>query len=169
MLRKEMETALNEQINEELFSAYLYYSMAAHFESTGLAGFASWMRNQAMEELAHAQKFFAYICERGAAVKLTAIEGPATTWASPLAAFKGAYDHEVHISGCINKLVDLALSQSDHATNNFLQWFVGEQVEEEASVDDIVQKLTLVGENKGGMFMLDNELGRRVFTPPVAE
>lgn len=169
MLRKEMETALNEQINEELFSAYLYYSMAAHFESTGLAGFSSWMRNQAMEELAHAQKFFAYIHERGGAVKLTAIAGPDVTWDSPLAAFKGAYDHEVKISGLINKLVDLAISQSDHATNHFLQWFVGEQVEEESSVDDIVQKLKLVGDNKSGLFMLDRELGLRVFTPLAQE
>jgi ferritin len=169
MLSKKMETALNEQINAELYSAYIYYSMSAYFETKGLPGFAGWMRAQAMEEVAHAQKFFTYINERGGEVTLKAIEGPQTKWDSPLAVFKAAYDHEVFVSGLINKLVDLASGESDHATHNFLQWFVAEQVEEEASADEIVQKLEWIGEARSGLFMLDRELGTRSVTPGATE
>jgi len=161
MLKEKVEKKLNEQINEELFSAYLYMSMANWFESISLPGAAHWMRNQVIEELSHVQKFTSYIHERRGTVKLEAIDGPQHEWDSPLAAFEAAYEHEVHITGRINKLLDAALAESDHATANFLQWFVAEQVEEEASADGIVEKLKLVGENKGGLFMVDKELSAR--------
>lgn len=169
MLNKKIEAALNDQINAELYSAYIYYAMSAYFETKGLGGFAGWMRAQAMEEVVHAQKFFTYINERGGAVKLGAIDAPPAEWDSPLAAFKAAYDHEVHVSGLIHKLVDLAASENDHPTSNFLQWFVAEQVEEEASADEIVGKLELIGDGTGGLFMLDRELGQRSPAPAGAE
>ena len=161
MLSDTMVKALNDQINAELHSAYLYLSMVAHFESENLAGFAHWMQLQAQEEVAHAMKLFQYVNNRGCKVVLTQIEGPATTWDSPLAAFQDAYDHEVMISGMINSLVELAIQENDHATNTMLQWFVTEQVEEEASADAVVQKLKLVGTIPISLFMLDRELGER--------
>jgi ferritin len=167
MLNETIEKKLNSQINAELFSAYLYYSMANYFESISLPGAAHWMRNQVMEELIHVQKFVAYVNERRGTVKLEAIEGPQIEWKSPLDAFEAAYEHEIHITGLINKLLDAALKVSDHATANFLQWFVAEQVEEETSADAIVQQLKMVGDSKGGLFMIDKELaGRTVTLPP---
>ena len=167
MLSPKMETALNEQINAEIYSAYLYLSMAAYFDSINLPGFASWMRVQNEEETFHAMKFFDFVAERGNRVKLTAIEAPETEWGSPLAVFEATLAHEQHVTGLINKLVDVALSESDHATNNFLQWFVGEQVEEEATADGILQQLRLMKDAPGGLFMMDRELGQRTFTPPT--
>jgi ferritin len=168
MLKPSVEEALNKQINAEIYSSYLYLSMSAHFGAINLAGGASWFRAQAQEEMVHAMMIFNFVLERGGRVKLTAIEGPETEWESPLAVFEAAYKHERHVTALINGLVDLALQESDHATNNFLQWFVGEQVEEEASADAVVQKLKLVGNDGGGLFMVDQELGARVFTPPAA-
>lgn len=167
MLKPVMETALNAQVNAEMFSSYLYLSMSAHFEAVNLPGAANWFRIQAQEELAHSMKFYGFILERGGKVTLTAIEAPQTVWETPLSAFEGALEHEGYISGRINDLVDLALQESDHATNNFLQWFVAEQVEEEASADAVVQRLRLVGNDGGGLFMVDQELSSRVFTAPA--
>jgi ferritin len=169
MIKKKMQDALNKQINEELFSAYLYQSMAAFFEEKNLKGFSNWMNVQAKEELTHAMRIYDYLFERGGRVILQAIKAPANDWKSPLAAFEEAYKHEQHITGCINKLVDMAIGLSDHASNNMLQWFVAEQVEEEASVDEVVQNLKLVGDDGGGLFLIDQELGNRVFVPPAAE
>jgi ferritin len=169
MLSKRMETALNRQIVAEYYSAYLYLSMSAYFESVNLGGFAKWMRVQALEELTHGTKIFDYVNERGGRVLLDGIEKPLLKWTSPLVAFQDAYKHEQKVTGMINKLVDLAIKEKDHATENFLQWFVAEQVEEEASADGIVQKLKLVGKEGGGLFMIDRELGQRIFTPPAAE
>jgi len=154
---------MNKQINEELFSGYLYYSMSAHFESVGLPGFAHWMRTQALEEQEHAHRFYNYINERGGDVKLQAIEAPQTEWSSPLQIFEAAYKHEQHITGRINKLVEIAQEEKDHASVNFLQWFVAEQVEEEASADEVVQRLKLVEDSKGGLFMIDREMAQRVY------
>ena len=168
MLKKKMLDALNKQINEELFSAYLYLAMAAYFESISLNGFASWMKVQVQEEVSHAMKIYDYVFERGGKAEMQAIKKPALEWKSPLNVFQEAYKHECHISGCIGKLVDLAIESSDHATNNFLQWFVGEQVEEEATADAVVQKLKLVGNDGGGLFMIDQEMATRVFIPPAA-
>jgi ferritin len=167
MIKEKIQDALNKQLNAELYSSYLYLSMAAYFESIRLKGFANWMRVQAQEELLHSMKFYDYIQERGGRVILASIDEPQTQWDSPLAAFKHVYQHEQKVTGLINNLVTLALSEADHATHNFLQWFVAEQVEEEASADEIVQKLGLLGEERSGLFMLDKELGQRVFTPPA--
>jgi len=166
MLKKKVETKINSQINAELYSSYLYYAMANYFETISLSGAAHWMRTQAMEELVHVYKFAEYVNDRQGTVKLTAIKAPPTAWKSPLAVFEEAYKHEVHVTGLINKLVDVAQAESDHATVNFLQWFVGEQVEEEASADQVVQQLKLVDKSEGGLFMLDKELGTRPATLP---
>ena len=165
MISDKIQEAFNEQINAELYSSYLYLAMSAYFESTGLPGFANWMRCQAQEEVVHAMKFYSFICERGGTVKLGAIDGPPIKWESPLGVFEEAYAHEQKVTGLINGLVDLAIEEKDHASNNFLQWFVAEQVEEEASADEVVQKIKLAGERGGGLFMVDRELGQRVFTP----
>ena len=168
MLTEKMNETLNQQVNEEFFSAYLYLSMNANFEDQNLPGFANWMRAQTQEEIVHAMKIFDFINERRGRVLLKAIKEPAASWESPLAAFEAAYKHECHISGCIGKLVDLAREQSDHATETFLQWFVTEQVEEESSTDAVVQKLKLMGGLADGLFMIDRELATRVFVPPPA-
>lgn len=168
MLNKKIEEALNSQINAEMYSSYLYLSMSAYFESTGLSGFANWMRAQAQEELMHAMKFYDYVNERGGRVILGPIEAPLSEWESPLATFEATYEHEQKVTGLINDLVNLAMEEKDHATNTFLQWFVTEQVEEEASASEIVNKLKLIGDAPGGLFMLDRELGTRVLTMPTA-
>jgi len=169
MISKKMEKALNEQVNAELYSAYLYLSMEAYFKSLNLNGFATWMRVQTQEEIAHAMKIYGFIDERGGRITLKAIDGPQTKWDSPLALFKDVYIHVQKVTGLINNLVNLAIEEKDHATNTFLQWFVNEQVEEEASADQVVQQLKMMEKAPGGMFMLDRELGQRVFTPPAAE
>ena len=169
MISKKMEKALNEQVNAELYSAYLYLSMEAYFKSLNLNGFANWMRAQTQEEVSHAMKIYGFIDERGGRVTLKAIEGPQTKWDSPLALFKDVYKHEQKVTSLINNLVNLAIEEKDHATNTFLQWFVNEQVEEEASADQVVQQLKMMEKAPGGMFMLDRELGQRVFTPPAPE
>jgi ferritin len=169
MIGKKMEEALNDQINAELFSSYLYLAMAAYFDSENLPGFAAWMRVQVQEETFHAMKIFDFVNERGGRVVLKAIEEPAKEWKSPLAAFKAAYEHEQYITGRINDLVNLAVKEKDHATNSFLQWFVNEQVEEETSVDSVVQNLKMAEKAPGALFMLNRELGQRTFTPPTQE
>jgi len=167
MLTDKLEKALNDQLNAELYSSYLYLSMSAYFTGHNLAGFANWMRVQAQEELVHVMKFYDYIGERGGRVTLRSVEGPPTEWTSPLAAFEHVHKHEQMVTGLINDLVNLAIEKRDHATNGFLQWFVTEQVEEEASADAVVKKLKLVGEDGGALFLIDQELGTRVFTPPA--
>lgn len=164
MIKEKMLPALNNQMNRELYSAYLYLSMAAYFESTGLKGFANWMRVQFQEELIHATKFFDYIINRAGKVELLAIEKPPADWKSANDAFQSAYKHEQKVTAMINDLVNLSLSESDHAAVNFLQWFVNEQVEEESSFSDILNKLNLISDSKEGLFMLDREMSQRVFT-----
>ncbi|MBI4833177.1 MAG: ferritin [Candidatus Lindowbacteria bacterium] len=166
MLSEKMQEALNAQTNAEFYSSYLYLSMSAYFHSINLSGFANWMRVQAQEELVHAVKFYDFVNGRNGRVVLGEVEGPPCKWKSPLAAFEHALEHEQKVTGRINSLVNLAIEERDHATNTFLQWFVNEQVEEEASANDVVQKLKLVGDG-GGLFMLDRELALRVFTPPA--
>jgi len=169
MLKDNIQNALNKQLNAEMYSAYLYLAMSAYFESTNLKGFANWMQVQAQEEMAHAMKFYTYIFERSGRVTLSAIDAPPKQWDSPLAVFEFTLQHEKKVTNLINSLVDLASSEKDHATCNFLQWFVAEQVEEESSADEMVQKTKLVADAHGGLFMLDNELGQRVFTPPASK
>lgn len=167
MLKKKILKTLNDQINAEMFSSYLYLSMESYFQSISLKGFAAWMRVQAQEEMMHAMKFYDFVNERGGKVTLEAIAKPETTWATPLAAFEAVLKHEEHVTSLINNLVDLAISEKDHASNNFLQWFVAEQVEEEASASEVVEKLKLIQDNPSGLFMVDAELGKRVFTLPA--
>lgn len=167
MLKENIQDALSGQLNAEMYSSYLYLSMSSYFSSAGLAGFANWMRVQAKEELMHAMKFYDYINERGGRIILKPIEGPPEEWKSPQDAFEHTLRHEQKVTGLINSLVDLAMEEKDHATNNFLQWFVSEQVEEEASASDVLQKVKRVGENTSSLFMLDQELAQRIFTPPT--
>jgi len=165
MLKKAIQDAFNKQLNAELFSSYLYVSMSAYLESANLKGMANWMRTQAQEEMQHAMKFYDFVNGRSGRVLLTQIEGPKTEWDSPLAVFEDTYKHECKVTGLINELVDLAIKEKDHAANAFLQWFVTEQVEEEASALEIAEKLKLVGDRGGALFMLDKELGQRTAAP----
>ena len=169
MLNKEIADALNSQMNFEMYSANIYMSMATWFDARNLVGFANWMKVQYSEEMFHFTKFYNYINERGGRVLLSGMDAPETEWDSPLAAFENALAHEMIVTGRINDLVIQATEAKDHATVNFLQWFVGEQVEEEASVDGVIQQLKLMEGAPGGLFMLDRELGQRVFTPPAQE
>ena len=161
MISKAMEKALNEQINAELYSFYLYLAMSTHFQHSNFAGMARWMRTQGQEEMGHAMKFIDHLHERGGAVTLAAIEQPKGEWPSVLAAFEAAFGHEKSITKRINTLVDEAVAAKDHATANFLQWFVKEQVEEEASLDPIVTRLKAIGDSQGALYYLDHELGKR--------
>ncbi|MBN1636046.1 MAG: ferritin [Deltaproteobacteria bacterium] len=167
MIKEKMLSAINRQINAELYSAYLYLSMNAYLNSINLKGFADWMRVQALEEMAHADKFYKYIIERGGRVILEAIDSPPAGWDSALAVFEHVYEHEQKVTKLINTLMDIAIKEKDHATISFLRWFVDEQVEEESSADGILQKLKLIGDSGSGLFMIDSELGQRVFTPPA--
>ncbi len=167
-MTERMEEALNKQLNAELYSAYMYFSMTAWFEAMNLDGFASWMKAQALEEVEHAMKFYDFINERGGRVRLMPIEGPPTDWDSPVDVFEAAYKHEQYVTSLINDLVNLALEEKDHATQIFLQWFVTEQVEEEASFSSILEKLRMVGESPGPLFMMDRELGQRQVNLPIS-
>ncbi|MFH0815794.1 MAG: ferritin [Methanobacteriota archaeon] len=161
-LSKKMEAALNEQVNAELYSAYLYLSMDSYFESINLKGMAAWMNSQAKEELFHAMKIYNFVHDRSGRTALPAIKEPKKAWKSPLNAFQEAYAHEVMVTGLINDLVDLATKEKDHATFNFLQWYVKEQIEEEQQTDDAVKKLRMIGKDPNGLFTLDQQLGARV-------
>jgi ferritin len=161
MIGKPMEQALNKHLKEEMYSFYLYLAMSAYLEGLNFKGIAAWMRVQAQEEYAHAMKFFDFLHERGGAVTLLALEQPQAQWASVLAAFKAAYAHERSITKKIHALVDKATAEKDHATANFLQWFVKEQVEEEATAETIVKRLEAVGDSPGAIYYLDHQLGKR--------
>lgn len=167
MISKKMADAINDQINAEFYSSYLYMSMAAYFDSINLKGFENWMRVQAQEEDFHAKKFFDYLLSRQGRVQLKAIAEPATTWKSPLDVFQATYKHETQVTARINKLATLALKEDDHATSVLLHWFINEQVEEESNADALVQKLKMIGDNSGALFLLDQELATRVFVPPA--
>ncbi len=167
MLSKKMQDALNKQVNAELYSAYFYLSMSAYYESVNLPGFANWMRVQYQEETFHAMKIYDYINARGGRAILTAIEKPPTDWKSPIAPFEDTYKHEQKVTALINDLVNLAIEERDHATNSVLQWFVTEQVEEEKNASGILEQIKLLKDAPNGMFMIDRELGQRVFTPPA--
>lgn len=171
MLSENMERRLNEHINAELYSAHLYLSMSAYFKSIDLLGFAHWMQTQFEEEMSHAMRFFEFVDRMDGRVKLTAIEAPPVEWESPVAVFKQTYEHEQAVSARIHELVSLAIQESDHPTNNFLQWFISEQVEEESSVKAILKKLEFVGDSKSALLMIDQELSNRasVDTPSASE
>lgn len=165
MLSNKMLKALNNHLNEELYSSYLYLSMAAYFEAKNLKGFANWMRIQSAEENMHGMKFFNYILQKGGKVSLMQINTPKVDWKDIPEVFSDTLKHEQKITGLINKLVEAAIAEKDYATHTFLQWFVTEQVEEEANVEEIIQKIEMIGDNKSGLYMLDNELGSRTAAP----
>jgi ferritin len=168
LMNPKIEKAINEQINAEFFSAYLYIAMSSWFDSTGLKGFAHWERIQAMEERDHALKFFDYLCARGGRPVMKAIDAPPSTWKTPDDVFEAQLAHELKVTEMINNLVNLAQGEKDHATVNFLQWFVSEQVEEEENARTVIDQLKLISLEKGaGIFMLDKEMATRVYTPPV--
>jgi ferritin len=167
MLSEKVQKALNDQLNAEMYSSYLYLSMNAYFKSINLDGFANWMLAQAQEELMHAMKFYDFINQRGGRVTLESIEKPPVEWKAPLAVFEETLKHEQKVTGLINDLVELANAERDHATQIFLQWFVSEQVEEEDSVNGVLEQIKLLGDAQGGLFMIDRELAKR--SMPAAE
>jgi len=156
-----MQDAMNEQINKEMFSSYLYLSMAAYFEDKNLRGFANWMRIQADEEREHAMKFYDFILERGGHVQLKAVEAPKTEWGSNLEVVEEVAAHEAMVTASINDLYELAMKEKDYPSQIMLQWFITEQVEEESSVAQIVADLKLIEERGTAVLMLDKQLGKR--------
>ena len=166
MISKNMEKAINDQINKELFSAYYYLSMASYLENANFEGMASFMKAQAFEEMGHVNKFYDYVNEQAGRVILEAIEKPKSEYDSPQQVFELAYEHEKYVTSLINSLVALSLKENDFATKAFLDWFITEQVEEESTMDTIVSKFRIVGNNGHGLLMLDEQLGQR--TPPVS-
>ena len=168
MVKEKMLSALNEQINAEQYSAFLYLSMSAWFEDKGLSGFANWMYVQYQEELTHANKFFNYVNERSGKVEIKAIEQVPTEFESVIDIVEKTLEHEQKVTGLINKLVDIAVEERDHATQSFLQWFVDEQVEEEANVEELLDALKLTKGEGNGLFMLDRELKQRTFVDETA-
>ncbi|MFV0590999.1 MAG: ferritin [Draconibacterium sp.] len=168
MLKEKMLNALNEQINAEQYSAFLYLSMSAWFQDKGLPGFANWMYVQYQEELTHANKFFSYVNERGGKVVLKGIDQMPTTWSGIIDIYEATLKHEQHVTALIDNLVDVALDQKDHAAQSFLQWFVDEQVEEEANVTEILDTLKLIDGQGNGIFMLDREMRSRKFVDTTA-
>jgi ferritin len=161
MIGKAMQDAMNEQINKELFSAYLYLSMAAYFEDKNLSGFANWMRVQAEEERQHAMKFFDFIQERGGRVLLKGIDAPKTDWSSSLEVAQEVAEHEAKVTASINSLYELALQEKDYPGQVMLQWFISEQVEEEKHAGEIVAALKLIEDRGTAVLMLDHQLAKR--------
>ena len=169
MLSKKMENTLNDQINKEMYSAYLYMAMSARSTNIGLPGFANWFMVQYKEEMEHAMRIYDYINDQGGTIQLKGIEAPPSTFKDPMDMFKKTLIHEQFVTKSINNLMDLPKKQNDHATQIFLQWFVTEQIEEEGNDNDIIAKLELAGSKGNGLFMIDKELATRIYTPPAEE
>ena len=167
MLSNKVQDAINAQINAELWSAYLYLSMGLHFEAEGMPGIANWFKIQFQEAQAHATIFMNYINQRGGRVELKAIDAVPTAWNSPLEAFKATLEHEQKVTALINNLYALAEAENDYATRDRLAWFVSEQVEEEDNCHTLIDKFKLIGDNGMGLYMLDQELGARVYNAPA--
>ena len=169
MISKKMQEKLNYQINREIFSAYLYLSMASYASAKEFDGFANWFLCQYKEELSHAEKFYHYVNEQGSKVYLEVIEKPEEVFSSILDLFEKTLAHEKKVTGLIHDLVKLAREENDYATEYFLQWFVTEQIEEEAEPEKILHKLKMIGEEDNGIIMMDKTLADRTFTPPATE
>ena len=161
MISTTMQDTINEQINKELFSSYLYLSMAAFFEGKNLPGFAKWMHVQSGEEREHAMKFYEHLVDRSGRVLLKAIEAPATEWKSNLELFKEVQAHEAKVTRSIYDLYEQALKEKDYAAQVLLQWFITEQVEEEKNAAEVVQQLELIDAHGTAVLMLDHQLGKR--------
>jgi ferritin len=168
MFSKKLLDAMNEQMKNEFASAYLYLAMAGYYQSEDLPGFVNWMRVQALEERTHGEKFFHFICDAAGRTEVRAIDAPQNAYKSPLDCFKAGLKHENFVTASINTLVTMARKDNNHATEIFLQWFVTEQVEEEANFSLIVKKLERTGNDGTALLRLDEELAQRVFVPPVA-
>ncbi len=162
-----MVVAINEQINKEIYSAYLYGSMVSYAASIGLKGVANWFSIQIQEESFHAQKFFTYVLDKGERVILDTISKPDADFKSAVDLFERTLAHELTVTASINNLVDIANAEKDHASAVMLQWFVTEQVEEENNVNDVLQQLKLIGKDGSGLYMLDRQLATRIYTPPA--
>lgn len=166
MINAEVAKVLNEQINKELYSSYLYLSMSAYFSNIGLLGFANWMRIQAQEEMAHATLIYDFVINRGEKVILDKIDAPKNSWQTTLEVMEEVLNHEIFVTGLINNVVAVAETNKDRATMSYFQWFIDEQVEEESNAQDIIAKLKLIGDDKSALYLLDKDLSTRVFTPP---
>lgn len=167
MINEKLEKAINEQINKEIFSSYLYLSMASYLADLGLSGFANWMRIQVQEEAAHAMGLYDYLIERGGSVELEAVAKPQTTWNNILHVFEATLEHEQFVTKSLNELADVADEVKDRAAASFLQWYINEQVEEESTAEDIINKLKLIDSDGNALFMLDKDMGARTFVAPV--
>lgn len=161
MLKETIQKMLNQQLNAELYSSYEYLAMSAYFESENLSGFSNWMGIQSREEYGHAMKFYNYLLEARGTINFSQIDAPKVGWKSVEGVFQDTFKHEQKVTESIYKLVDQAITEKDHATNIFLQWFVTEQVEEESNAMKILDRIKLIGDNKSGLLLLDHELGRR--------
>lgn len=167
MFSEELQIALNDQMTFEVYSAYIYKAMAAYFMPRDLKGFANWLDVQTLEELTHAERFYRFINDSAGRAHFAAVAEPRFDYATPLEVFETAYRHEQLVTSRINKLADMALAESSHSTRIFLDWFVTEQIEEEANTSSIAAKLKMIGGDTGGLMLLDQELAQRVFTPPA--
>ena len=167
MLNERMNAALNEQVNAEMYSAYLYLSMQAYFQKLNLNGFVNWMNIQIQEEMAHARGLYDYIQERDGEIVLEAIKKPDLKWNSPLQVFEDVLKHEQYVTSLINELADIADETKDRAAALFLQWYIKEQVEEEASASSVLETLRMIKSDANALLLLDRELSQRVFNPPV--
>lgn len=167
MISKKMQDALNEQVNKEFYSAYMYLAMSAYTNGIGLPGFSHWFRMQYEEEIMHVTKMYDYIMDQGGTVQLKAIEQPEQEYGTPLEVFEETLKHEQYVTSLIHGLMDLAVEERDYATQTFLQWYVTEQVEEESNVNDILSPLRMVGEDKGGLMMIDQQLLNRLAPTPL--
>lgn len=162
-MNNKIQKSINNQINAEMYSAYLYLAMGTYFDASSLTGFANWMKVQAQEEMSHAMKFYNFVYERGGKVELGAIEKPSADFKSPLDVMKEVLAHEKIVTGLIHNLYELATKEKDYAFQSFLKWFIDEQVEEEGNASDLIEKLQLAGEKGPGLFMMDKELAARTF------
>jgi ferritin len=161
MLKTDIQTAFNKHINAEMYSSYVYLAMGAWFETQNLSGMAGWMKAQAREEWGHAMKFFGYVCERGGTVTLETIQAPPASWASPVAAFEQVYEHECQVTSLIHALYEMAQAGKDHASVIFLQQFITEQVEEEATAKSVAERLRALGDSPSSVVLMDRALGER--------
>lgn len=167
MINEKVGKILNEQVNKEFYSAYLYLSMSAYFSDIGLLGFANWMRVQAQEETAHAMLIYDFLIDRGYKINLTSIDAVPANWGTPLSVIEAALKHEIYVTGLINNIVAVAEKVQDRATMSYMNWFVDEQVEEEANAKEIIDKLKLIGDDKSALYLLDKDLAARVFVQPM--
>jgi ferritin len=168
-MNEKIEKMINDQMNFEFYSAYIYKAMGAYCDSIDLPGFANWLKIQVQEEMFHADKMYNYLLERRGRPFFAAVPAPAKDWDSVKAVFENALEHEQIVTDRINKIMTAAIAENDHASRSFLNWYVDEQVEEESNVDAILKQLELVKESGHGLFLLDKDLAARIFTPPINE